>query len=165
MKTRRSKVPGHGWVAAAGLVAAVLFLVPVPSAEADAPCDARYTISEDTVRDKDTGLTWQRQVDSTYRTTQNNASAYCESLSLAGADGWRLPTVFELQTLVDESRVNPAIDPTAFPETPDDVFLAHWFWSSSSHALDPGSAWYVDFRDGSVNGYEKDSAHRVRCVR
>ncbi|WP_437995998.1 DUF1566 domain-containing protein [Sorangium sp. So ce185] len=158
MKRLRSKVPGHGWVAAAGLATVVFSLVRVPSAEADASCDARYTISEDTVRDNDTGLTWQRQVDGG-EYAWSDASLYCKGLQLSGA-GWRLPTVFELQTLVDDSRGHPAIDEKAFPETPYE-----FFWSSSSLANDPNRAWYVSFDIGDVNSGIAGSMCRVRCVR
>lgn len=159
MKTRRSKVPGHGWIAAAVLAAVVLFPVPVPHARADAQCGARYTISTDltTVTDNDTQLTWQRQADGVDR-SWSQATSYCQGLTLPGA-GWRLPTVFELQTIVDLSKANPAIDQTAFPDTPSTSF-----WSSL-YTRDPSIAWYVHFLDGHVYYEVVGSAFRVRCVR
>ncbi|MCK6586273.1 MAG: DUF1566 domain-containing protein, partial [Polyangiaceae bacterium] len=66
--------------------------------------------------DKDTNLTWQRQVDANIY-NQIEADAYCMALNTNGG-GWRLPTISELLTLVDETGYSPAIDTTAFPNTP-----------------------------------------------
>ena len=140
------------------LAVVVLTIVePTPHAQADAP-PCRTTISTDTVFDKDTGLTWQRAVDAaTYN--QSDAMTYCSDLVLAGV-GWRLPSIKELQTIVDESKYNPAIDPIAFPDTP-----INYFWSSSLYAGDSGSAWYVAFNVGYVYYDSVDTTLRVRCVR
>jgi Protein of unknown function (DUF1566) len=75
--------------------------------------------------------------------------------------GWRLPTVRELQTLVDPSRMaDPRIDLTAFPTTPSAAF-----WSSSPVAGSPSLAWLVNFYDGFANTYDKTTMVDVRCVR
>jgi hypothetical protein len=66
-----------------------------------------------TVSDTVTGLSWQQgdgQNDAGGRTWLN-ALAYCEGLNLAGRSDWRLPNIRELETLVDDSRYNPSIDP------------------------------------------------------
>lgn len=145
-------VSGMVTIGVLGVLAAQL-----PTAEADAP-PGRYTLSIDTVIDNDTGLEWQRVVSgSSYNWI--DAGAYCTGLALSGA-GWRLPTIQELQSIVDESRVSPADDTGAFPGTP----LYH-FCTSSVYAGDPGYAWDVDFDDGSVINNSKSNTRRVRCVR
>lgn len=144
-------------LAPAALVLALVVL-PTPHAQADAP-PCRYTTSADTVLDRDTGLTWQRSLDaSSY--TWAEAATYCNNLQLAGQSDWRLPSIQELQTIVDESNVDPAIDTTAFPNT-----LSSVFWSSSPHADDSSSAWYVTFGYGEVHYDFVGAADRVRCVR
>lgn len=74
------------------------------------------------------------------------AVAYCEALTWGGHSDWRLPTVRELSTIVDAGRVEPNIDPPAFPGTP-----SHTSWSSSSVAGSGSGAWYVNFNYGNVD--------------
>jgi hypothetical protein len=127
------------------------------SADANAPA-GRYTTSSGTVYDTKTKLTWQQAVaPGTYAWA--GAKAYCAGLNLGGT-GWRLPTIKELQTIVDDSQTNPSIDTTAFPSTPAD-----WFWSSSPLAGSSSVAWGVSFNDGvTANGDVSDTS-LVRCVR
>jgi len=65
-----------------------------------------------------------------------------------------------LASIVNRRRTNPAIDVTAFPNTP-----AGYSWSSSSYAGNSSSAWYVNFFTGSVSIVDKSSNYYVRCVR
>jgi hypothetical protein len=100
-------------VAVAGLLALV---VVVPS-RASAPA-GRFTASGGIVHDSKTGLDWQQVVSST-KYTYANAMAYCSgnTAALAGS-GWRLPSIKELQTLVDDSVASPSptLDASAFPD-------------------------------------------------
>lgn len=116
-----------------------------------------YTIEEGTVYDTWTQLTWQQPFPSE-RYTWEDATNYCASLALPGT-GWRLPSINELQTLVDDS-VNPAIDKTAFPGTPSE-----YFWSSSAVIDDATRAWTAFFTNGSTYSFAKSAAKNVRCVR
>lgn len=128
-------------------------------ARADAP-PCRYELTSDTVLDRTTKLTWQRTLDGTLR-TQEEAETYCSGLSIAGA-GFRLPTVKELQTIVEVSRHAPALDTNAFPGI---LGSSSMHWTSSRYAKDDSNAWYVQFVDGSV--YWKPVSERiyVRCVK
>jgi hypothetical protein len=117
----------------------------------------RYVIKTETVYDTKTKLTWQ-QSPATSPFSHSDAGAYCAGLTVGGLD-WRLPSVKELETLVDESRTNPAIDKTAFPDTP-----GKFFWTSSSVASFPDQAWTVDFNRGGCNFFPVTSMELVRCV-
>jgi drug/metabolite transporter superfamily protein YnfA len=139
-------------LAAVGVVACLTLL-----ARADAPA-GRYTIAYGTVYDTKTKLTWQQAVPSLTRDWAT-AKTYCAGLSLFGI-GWRLPTAKELQTIVDESRAIPSIDPTAFPSTPSNVF-----WSSSRLAGSPSFAWCVQFNYGYASNFAVSVPNYVRCVR
>ena len=114
-----------------------------------------YKIDGDTVIDEQTGLVWQRS-HSPERMTWEKARDYAKSLG----DGWRLPTVQELVSIVDYKRLDPAIDLDLFPRTP-----SLYFWSSSSYAGNPDAAWNVAFNNGHVVQDTKVNANYVRCVR
>ena len=142
-------------------LAACLLAMP-ESADAGAP-PGQYTLSATTVLDLKTGLIWQRAVDpGSYNWVA--ALAYCEGLTLDSKSDWRLPSLHELESIVDDSTHDPAIDLVAFPETPVDQF-----WSSSPFAPFPNSngyAWSVWFKDGSSTNFGGVSfPGRVRCVR
>jgi YD repeat-containing protein len=112
-----------------------------------------------TITDTGTGLMWQKATaPGTY--TWEQALTYCENLTLGGLSDWRLPNRNELQTLVDYSRYNPAIDTTFFSDT-----VASVFWSSTTYAGSTGYAWYVDFYGGGVGSYNKSYYNYVRAVR
>jgi hypothetical protein len=129
-------------------------------ASADTTTGGRYADANPaTIRDPLTGLTWQRAVSDATTLAWKDAVTYCQSLPLAGG-GWRLPSMKELQTLVDVGRHDPAIDPTAFPGSPMEQF-----WTSSPLAGSSTDAWYVSFRLGAVNTIAQSSLGFARCVR
>jgi Protein of unknown function (DUF1566) len=88
----------------------------------------------------------------------DHEAQHCAELSPPGA-GWRLPTIGELQTLVDET-TNPALDTAAFPGTPSE-----YFWSSSPVIDDAARAWTAFFTNGSTYSFGVTAAKNVRCVR
>jgi len=119
----------------------------------------RYMIGGDgTVVDTATRLTWQQRLDGTRRSFAE-ATAACAALPLAGG-GWRLPSMKELQTIVDETRTDPAIDPAAFPETPSEGF-----WAANPLAGMAQNAWFVTFANGIAYNAVVEHPYSVRCVR
>jgi hypothetical protein len=129
---------------------------------ADAQCApaGRYVAASGTVYDTRTKLTWQQTAPSpTY--TWADAKTHCAGVgaSLGGA-GWRLPTVKELQTIVDDSTTNPSMDATVFPAPPD-----YDFWSSSPVADSSSYAWRVNFGYGTTFCVDVSRMYLVRCVR
>jgi hypothetical protein len=116
-----------------------------------------YTIANGTVLDTQTQLTWQQTMPPT-RYGWAEAGQYCKMLSLDGS-GWRLPTINELQTLVDDSK-NPSLDTTAFPNSPSE-----YFWASSTVVDDATRAWTTFFTNGSTYPFAMTAAKNVRCVR
>ncbi len=118
-----------------------------------------YTAGNGMVTDNNTGLTWQQQDDGQTRNWEG-AIVYCEGLSLANQTDWRLPNVKELESITDDSRAYPAIDPI-FTGT-----KASYYWSSTTYADNSYRAWFVYFDNGNVYVSNKGYfSHYVRCVR
>ncbi|MFH0725632.1 MAG: DUF1566 domain-containing protein [Pseudomonadota bacterium] len=111
-----------------------------------------------TVTDLTTGLTWQQAEAGAMTWTE--AVDYCENLSLANQDDWRLPSCVELQSIVDYSRRDPSINTAVFPGT-----MSAGYWSSTPYTLQSGVAWVVDFVDGDVTYGLKSYRLYVRAVR
>jgi len=123
----------------------------------------RYAVTAETVLDTGTGLVWERVLDfdSAAFFTFDEAPAHCDALTLGGYAAWRVPSIKELQTLAFEGKLNPAIDPQAFPSaTPE----AYDYWSSSAHPERPGWAFNVRFSDGTSESIPSDLGERVLCV-
>ena len=133
-----------------------------------------YT-SDYTTKDNNTKLIWKTcsegQSTSTCTGTAStmiweNAINACASLNTAnggngyaGRKGWRLPSSYELESLVDYGRVNPAIDTTYFPNT-----IGPYYWSSSTYISGTNYAWLVYFHYGYPVNLYKTSNYFVRCV-
>jgi hypothetical protein len=118
----------------------------------------RYQVQADgSVHDAATELTWRQKVDP--KQPWSDAMTFCPALGT----GWRLPSLTELQTIVDETKENPPIDGDAFPNTPGD--MSSYFWTSSPQAGPSGFAWYVVFIHGHADTEPVTSAFWVRCVR
>jgi hypothetical protein len=113
-----------------------------------------------TVYDSRTNLTWQRTVDGT-KYAWLDAISYCNSLSLESMAGWRLPTVKELQTLIDvgNGKNPPTISPL-FP-TGHEVDM----WTASPSPATPSSSYTVNMFNGSSVSQPTSNLLQIRCVR
>ncbi|MBI5526618.1 MAG: DUF1566 domain-containing protein [Deltaproteobacteria bacterium] len=122
------------------------------------------------VQDDVTGLIWQGCAagltgagctgGSSQKKTWADALTYCDGLDWSGFTDWRLPDRFELRSIVDCGRTDPAFDTTAFPAAPSD-----FYWPSSSNAGDSTGGWFVDLSEGAVASLDKTYSRDVRCVR
>ncbi len=121
-----------------------------------------------TVTHTPTGLMWKRCAEGqtwTDSTCTGNASSYswAEATSLtqtiALQGGWRLPTVTELETLVDYTKFDPSgtLNSTLFPKTP-----ASYFWSAAAYAA---NVWRVDFGHGYTYVDRENYGYQIRLVR
>lgn len=122
-----------------------------------------------TVTDTQTALMWKQ-------CSEGQSGAGCsgglsemdwqEALATAGASGfagysdWRLPSVKELQSLVETGCYSPAINGVLYPGTPNSLY-----WSSTTIASNGANAWLVGFADGHVTNGTKSFQRGVRLVR
>lgn len=93
----------------------------------------------------------------------NEYIAALNAVGLCGADDWRLPAVWELRSIVNYSRSTPTIDHDYFPNT---LWTdAMHYWTSTTRANSPPTAWQVTFSFGSTGSRGKNLPGRVRLVR
>jgi hypothetical protein len=111
------------------------------------------------VWDRQTGLMWSNTLGDS-RLSHEDAEKACAELQLAGHADWRLPSRQELQTILDLTKHDPAIDTSLFPGTKSEAY-----WSGCRLAADPDYAWIVSFYHGSVYNDRRDDDARVRAVR
>jgi hypothetical protein len=141
-----------------------------PGALAVAPPNQYTMIAAGEVRDNYTGLVWQ-QDSSAATVAWTDAATTCAALA-TGGHTWRIPSIRELATLVDEAQVAPAINRTMFPNTKYGSKSNNWYWASHHAAGNATAAWAINFDDGFTGfnaGASGDwnyfTAAWVKCVR
>jgi hypothetical protein len=136
--------------------------------------DSRYSITapvagQQVVTDLTTGLMWKRCSEgqtgaacagtaTTHNWTQ--ALTLANLATHAGFSDWRLPNADELYSLVESGCYGPAINTLVFPAT-----VAEGYWSSTTVAAQPASAWKVVFNGAFFESNEKGGNLHVRLLR
>ena len=106
----------------------------------------RLVLDKEAVYDKETGLVWDRSP-STTKTEWVTAVSEAVNKSIGGRKGWRLPTVEELNSLIDQTQSDPALlagHPFLNVQSDD-------YWTATSYHLDPKGVWTVRLLDGSAS--------------
>jgi len=149
------------------------FLINAVANTAFAAPNSRYVISKNSseVYDTQTDLTWQRcSVGLHWKADQRKCVAgkrggaefSFDEAQKQAHDKWRVPTIDELKSLIDQSH-KPGIDPEAFP---DQHFFEEdmHYWSSTAQG--DSSACGVDFYMGIPScGLGRGGLFGVRLVR
>jgi hypothetical protein len=133
------------------------------SAAAASAVAVRYVAQNDTIYDKATGLTWARcSVGQIWNGTGCEGTVklfnYIEA-QRQGGNGWRVPTLDELKTLIAYSKVQPAINKVAFPNM-DLTRLSYWTSTPDGEVY----AWSVLFFDGRIDNVHRAAVKAVRLV-
>ena len=111
----------------------------------------------DTVFDEVTGLTWQRMYN-------NTPQAWSEAIGFSspGTDlNWRLPTLKELQTLLEYGTAGACVDTSYFSVPTDDPEMV---WSVTSQAYLARGAWALSLRNCHTEKMSKDTLNHVLPV-
>lgn len=123
---------------------------------------SRFVIDADSIADSLTGLKWQRLVSMEFH-NWNAAKDYCKGLELAGASDWRLPTVIEITSIVDYSRIWPAFNIDIFP---DQFPSSRSYWTATAYPRNgPMYAMELSAGIGTIAPRFINDALHVRCVR
>lgn len=116
--------------------------------------------AKEIVTNTKTGLIWQDDASVKSVTKDwSDAKRYCKNLNFAGYSDWFLPTISQLESLVDTKRYNPSIK-KEFKN-----IISSFYWSSSSDVSISNGAWGVGFKGGNSYYGSKTDSNYVRCAR
>jgi hypothetical protein len=127
-----------------------------------AALDAALETGAGVVTDTGSSLTWHETEEAAEPRTWQEALEYCEALSVAGKDDWRLPNIKELATLVDESVMAAPVLAAAFGSE-----AARKYWSSTpaGQFLTDQAVLGLDTDFGSSVSIDMNETSAARCVR
>jgi hypothetical protein len=128
---------------------------------------SEYVATEKIVVDLKNHLVWERYPNPDCEScNRHQAMEYCNSLKLEGYGGWRLPTRWELESLVDMNQSQaPYINSNAFPNTKES-----FYWALPEKNCKPEEGWLVYF-DNDIDPshwgkcFHQNATYHVRCVR
>jgi hypothetical protein len=135
-----------------------------------------------TVTDNRTGLMWEKLGDDGSVHDVDDQISWADSFAkittlntapcFAGHCDWRMPNVFELQSLVSYGTSDPAVRPPFGTDcmesctvTECDCTQSTNYWSATSLQGTPSWAWTVHFNNGSVAPVSKADSSFIRAVR
>lgn len=117
------------------------------------------------VFDRTTGLCWVGDGDGGgcndgNRLTWVDGIAFAAALDFAEYTDWRVPNIFELQSLLNAGLFDPAIVEPPFSNTKSDKY-----WSSTTRVDLTTYCWVHDFTNFYTNAQDKTNTYYLRCVR
>ncbi|MDQ5939103.1 MAG: hypothetical protein QG557_50 [Pseudomonadota bacterium] len=118
------------------------------------------------VKDNVTGLIWEVKTPENakltfpFSETQTVTQSQNEQ-KLCGLTNWRLPTIEELQSIVNYNvpLPNATIDVNFFPHSTNEIY-----WSQSPYTKNKNEMWALYFNDGSIFDQTKSTRSAVRLV-
>lgn len=114
--------------------------------------------NQEAVLDRETGLVWERNISSAGVSVWHGSQ--CTYTTIGGVQGWRLPTIAELNSLVDDTGTPPYV-PAGHPFT--NVHPTDPYWTSTP--FDGNGARTMSFDGGAgAQDYATGTA-RAWCVR
>ena len=117
--------------------------------------DQKEVVTEDATK-----LMWQdNSAARSYSATWEGAVNYCENLTFAGYDDWRLPNEKELYFIADRTKSYPAVY-NGFKNT-----ATGFYWTSTTYQRTTDEAWRVGFGVGRLEHSKKSETAYIRCIR
>lgn len=156
----------------------ILTQVCDPAVSSSTPSKRFIDKHNGTVRDRVTGLLWQRcvvgqvwdgstcleasgsQVKSWF--SWHDANYYVKKIQkIPQYEGWRLPKLIEMNSIVEKRCREPAINLDIFPNSP-----SSFFWSSDLLATNNEYVWRMDFSNGKKGSDLKSNySYYIRLVK
>lgn len=125
----------------------------------------RFVIEGETVTDRLTDLVWCRNANlAEFPLTWREAFDYVMQMNrdrVFGYSDWRIPNRRELRSLISHQTKRPALP----KEHPFTNLFQGWYWSSTTAAISPAHAWYVDMAGGRMFYGGKDQSFLVWPLR
>ena len=151
-----------------------------PSWDQQLPASTRFIVLSNwgsaAVLDRETGLVWEKSPSTSSfpwsdNTKPTSAATHCNQLTVGNRGGWRLPTVQELDSLVDYDPTNTSAPrlPPGHPFTNVPSMFSS-YWTANTLEVQPLFAWTVFFGNAggagpAVIGEGKILTLFVWCVR
>lgn len=136
-----------------------------PSWDQTLPASTRFIIlsnfNGEAVLDRETGLVWQKSP-LELSLTWGKARDFCLKILVAGRSAWRLPSVFELSSLIDASAAPALALPPGHPFT---KIQEEAYWTATSSPIRTTDAWALSFHSLGPHGDDKNNTNAVWCVR
>ena len=115
--------------------------------------------AKDVVLDTTTSLLWQDAQDNRdLSMTYFEAEDYCTKLKIKQYEDFRLPTLSELQSIIDYKNYKPAIL-TGFINAANETY-----WTTTPFADDSSEVWTINFKKGERSVKGKHYDRNFRCV-
>lgn len=115
--------------------------------------------AKDVIFDTTTSLLWQdASINEDASVTYKEATNYCKFLKIDKYENFRLPTLRELQTLVDYNNYDPAIL-DGFKHTASTTY-----WTTTPFVDADDAVWTLNFEKGSRNTKAVYYDRHFRCV-
>ena len=133
-----------------------------------------------TVTDIVNGLIWTKcSVGENYNEADNgcagdslNIKSWKEALSVAndnesylGQDGWRLPNIKELNSLIERACVAPSISLSSFPSTQSAVYWSNTFDAKNINPIPGVDGLVIDFTNGTEFVTDVNRHRLIRLVK
>lgn len=122
-------------------------------------------ISYDIVTDHVTGLQWEDNNDTDadgFSSNWQDAVAHCENSTFKGFHDWRLPSLKEIESIINYNSSNPAIDINA---SAFQYVASSYYWTSTPLPISPYIYSMGFIEGGSYAGDLPSLKLDVRCVR
>ncbi len=140
-----------------------------------------FTSSLYTIRDNVTGLVWQRHSDNNfnfhdydnlYAWSDHSAIDNLNATSYGGFDDWRMPSVTELESILDYSGARPRIFPPFHSNCTPNCTLLNCactsndrYWTSTTSPTQKSLTWAIGFGSAQIDDESKATLRRIRAVR